>query len=89
MSEMEKPWMPVVAGILDIVSGAMGMAMGLFMSLYMPVAKAAQASAGDVPRVTPHFGALPQMPFSLFPDMGLAIGITIAVFGALSAEYLH
>jgi hypothetical protein len=81
---MEKPWMPVVAGILDIVSGAMGVAVGLFMSLYMPVVKAAQAASGDVPRVTPHLGPFPQMPHFFFPGMGLAMGITIAVIGALA-----
>jgi len=39
---MQKPWMPVVAGLLDIVSGALGIIVGLFMSLRVLGVRAAQ-----------------------------------------------
>jgi len=85
---MNKPWMPVVAGILDILSGAMGVAMGLFMSLHVHAAKVAQAASGATqkiaPRVAPHLGSFPQMPHLFFPGMGLAMGIAIAVIGVLA-----
>jgi hypothetical protein len=78
---MEKPWMPVVAGILDIVSGAMGVAMGLFMALHLHAARAIQAA----PRFAPNPGVtLPQMPPIFFPGMGLALGIALIVLGALA-----
>ena len=84
---MNKPWMPVVAGILDIVSGAMGVLMGLFMALPLHTARIAQAASGAAskiaPRVVPHMGAIPHMPF-FFPGMGLAMGITLAVLGVLA-----
>jgi hypothetical protein len=85
---MQKPWMPVVAGILDIVSGAMGIAFGVFMSLPHHAARVAQAAPGAVqgaaPRVAPHFGGLPPMPHFFFPGMGLALGITVIVLGVLA-----
>jgi hypothetical protein len=85
---MNKPWMPVVAGILDIVSGAVGVVMGLFMALPLHAARVAQAAPGAAqkiaPRVAPHLGAFPQMPHLFFPGMGLALGITIAVIGVLA-----
>jgi hypothetical protein len=85
---MNKPWMPVVAGILDIVSGAMGVMMGLFMAIPMHAARVAQAAPGAAgkiaPRVAPHMGAFPQMPHFFFPGMGLAMGIALAVIGVLA-----
>jgi hypothetical protein len=84
MNNMNKPWMPVVAGILDIVSGAMGVVMGLFMILYLNFAGAIQAAPGAVPRFGPHLGGFPQMPAAFFPGMGLGIGITLAVLGVLA-----
>jgi hypothetical protein len=84
MNNMNKPWMPVVAGILDIVSGAMGVLMGLGMSLYQTFAGAIQAAPGAAPRFGPHMGAFSQMPHLFFPGMGLAIGITLAVLGVLA-----
>ena len=80
---MNKPWMPVVAGILDIVSGAMGVVMGLGMSLYQTFAGAAQGATGAAPRFGPHLGGFPQMP-AFFPGMGLGIGITLAILGVLA-----
>lgn len=76
--------MPVVAGILDIVSGAMGVLMGLFMSLHLNIARAIQAAPGAAPRFGPHLGGFPQMPPFFFPGMGLAMGITIVIIGALA-----
>jgi hypothetical protein len=85
---MNKPWMPVVAGILDIISGVAGVVMGLFMALPLHAARVAQAAPGATqgaaPRIAPHLGALPQMPHLFFPGMGLAMGITIAVIGVLA-----
>ena len=81
---MNKPWMPVVAGILDIVSGAMGVLMGLGMSLYLNFAGAVQGATGTTPRFGPHLGAFPQVPHLFFPGMGLAMGITLAVLGVLA-----
>jgi hypothetical protein len=81
---MNKPWMPVVVGILDIVSGAMGVLMGLFMALPLHAARAAQAAPGGTSRFGPHLGALPQMPHFFFPGMGLVMGITLAVLGVLA-----
>jgi len=78
---MEKPWMPVVAGILDIVSGALGVVMGLFMALHLPAARAIQAA----PRFAPNpGGALPQMPPVFFPGMDIAMGIALIVIGVLA-----
>jgi hypothetical protein len=78
---MEKPWMPVVAGILDIVSGALGVVMGLFMALNLHAARAIQAA----PRFSPNpGGTLPQMPHIFFPGMGLAMGIALIVLGVLA-----
>jgi len=77
---MEKPWMPVVAGILEIISGAFGIVVGLFIALQLNIAKAIQGAPGFMP----HTGSFPQMPFSLFPGMGMAMGIIIAVIGALA-----
>jgi hypothetical protein len=85
---MQKPWMPVVAGILDIVSGAMGIAFGVFMLVPHQAARVAQAAPGAVqgaaPRVAPHFGGFPPMPHFFFPGMGLALGITVIVLGVLA-----
>ena len=88
---MNKPWMPVVAGILDIISGAMGVLFGLFMVLPHRMARAAQAAPGAAPkiapRVAPHFGGLPSlpgMPPALFPGMGLVLGIALIVIGILA-----
>ena len=67
---MNKPWMPVVAGILDIVSGAMGVLMGLGMSLYLTFAGAIQAAPGGVSRFGPHLGSFPHLPSALFPGNG-------------------
>ncbi len=77
---MEEPWMPVVAGILDIVSGALGVVMGLFMALNLHVARAIQAA----PWFSPHGGTLPQMPPIFFPGIGLAMGIALIVLGVLA-----
>ena len=85
---MQKPWMPVVAGLLDIVSGALGIIVGLFMSLRVLGIRAAHAAAGAAPgvtpRVAPHAGALPQMPHMFFPGMGIAFGIALLVIGVLA-----
>ena len=81
---MQKPWMPVVAGLLDIVSGAMGVAVGLCMSLRMFAVKAAQAAPGVAPRIAPHAGNYPQMPHMFFPGMGIALGIALLVIGVLA-----
>ena len=77
---MNKPWMPVVAGILDIVSGAMGVMMGLFMALARHAARAAQAAPGAAqgaaPRVAPHLGAtgVPADAAFLLPRYGTGYG---------------
>jgi hypothetical protein len=85
MNDMHKPWMPVVAGILDIVSGACGVAIGLFMALPFHAARAAQAAPGVAPRFGPHMGGgFPPMPNFFFPGMSLAMGITLIVLGALA-----
>ena len=59
---MEKPWMPVVGGILDIVSGAFGVVVGLFVYLHLHAARAAQATSQTTPKVATHAGALNAMP---------------------------
>ena len=81
---MVKPWMPVVAGLLDIVSGALGVVVGLFMSLRVFALKAAQSATGAAPRVFPHAGTFPQMPHMFFPGMGIALGIALLVIGVLA-----
>ncbi len=85
---MNKPWMPVVAGILDIVSGAMGVMFGLFMAIPMHAARLAQAAPGATgriaPRVAPHMGAIPHMPPFFFPGMGIVMGIVLALIGVLA-----
>lgn len=81
---MVKPWMPVVAGLLDIVSGAMGVIAGLCISLRMFAARALQDAAGVAPRVSPHAGNFPQMPHMFFPGLGIAFGITLLVIGVLA-----
>ena len=77
---MEKPWMPVVAGILDIVSGAFGVVVGLFMALHLHAARAIQAA----PKFAPNPGTLPQMPPIFSPGMGMAMGIALIVLGVLA-----
>ena len=84
MHNMVKPWMPVVAGLLDIVSGALGVVVGLFMSLRVFALKAAQATPGAAPRIAPHAGNYPQMPHMFFPGMGIAFGIALLVIGVLA-----
>ena len=81
---MVKPWMPVVAGLLDIVSGALGIVVGLCMSLRMFAVRAAQAAPGVAPRVSPHAGNFPQMPHVIFPGMGIAFAIALLVIGVLA-----
>ena len=85
---MQKPWMPVVAGLLDIVSGAMGVAAGLCMTLRVLGLRATHAAAGAAPgvapRVSPHAGTFPQMPHMFFPGMGIALGIALLVIGVLA-----
>jgi hypothetical protein len=79
MLNMQKPWMPVVAGILDIVSGSVGVLMGLFMALHLHGARAVQG----VQKFGGHAGGFPGMP-PFFPGMGLALGITLMVLGVLA-----
>lgn len=81
---MVKPWMPVVAGLLDIVSGAMGIAAGLFISLRIFAVRAVQDAPGVAPRAYPHAGNFPQMPHMFFPGMGIAFGIALLVIGVLA-----
>ncbi|MCX5996417.1 MAG: hypothetical protein NTV42_02120 [Chloroflexi bacterium] len=81
---MQKPWMPVVAGLLDIVSGALGIIAGLFMSLRVLGVRAAHAAAGAAPGVGPYAGNFPQMPHMFFPGMGIAFGIALLVIGVLA-----
>jgi len=84
MHDMVKPWMPVVAGLLDIVSGALGVVGSLFIFLRMFAVKAAQAAPGFAPRIAPHSGNYPQMPHMFFPGMGIAFGIALLVIGVLA-----
>jgi hypothetical protein len=84
MRNMVKPWMPVVAGLLNIVSGALGVIVGLFMSLRVLAVTAAHAAQGVAPRVAPHAGAYPQTPHLFFPGMGIACGIALLVIGVLA-----
>ena len=80
---MVKPWMPVVAGLLNIVSGALGVVVGLCMSLRGLAFTAAQTAQGVAPRV-PHAGAYPHMPHLFFPGMGIAFGIALLIIGVLA-----
>jgi hypothetical protein len=77
---MEKPWMPVVAGILDIISGSVGVVMGLFMALHLHAARAIQGAQ----RFGGHAGALPAVPPAIFPGMGTGLGIALIVIGVLA-----
>jgi len=80
MQIMEKPWMPVVAGILDIISGSAGVVMGLFMALHLNAARVVQGAQ----KFGGHPGGLPAMPPFFFPGMGTAIGIALIVIGVLA-----
>jgi len=82
---MVKPWMPVVAGLLDIVSGALGIVVALCMSLRMFAVRVAQAAPGVAPRVSPHAGNFPQMPHMFFPGMGIAFAIALLIIGVLAS----
>jgi hypothetical protein len=88
---MEKPWMPLVAGILDIVSGAFGLVVGLFMTFARHATRAAGgAGAGPVPGATAHFpgfGMFPQMHGLFSPAMGIALIIisVLAIVGGIFA----
>ena len=75
---MEKPWMPVVAGILDIVSGSLGLCMGLFMIF-------AKYFYSTVPRI-PGWGMYPLIPEAFFPGMGIAL-ILIGVLAIIGGVY--
>jgi hypothetical protein len=78
---MEKPWMPVVAGLLDIVSGAFGIIVGTFLSLRMFAARAIQqGAAGFGPRA----GNFSAMPHFFFPGMSAGLGIALIIIGVLA-----
>jgi hypothetical protein len=55
------------------------------MALPIHASRAAQAAEGAVPRFAPHIGGgIPPMPPFFFPGMGIAMGITMIVLGALA-----
>ena len=76
---MEKTWMPTVAGILDIVSGALGLCMGLFMTF-------ARHAAGAVSNAS-RFGMHPPIPAGFHPWVGIALIVIsiLAVIGGIFA----
>ncbi len=95
---MEKTWMPTVAGILDIVSGAFGLCMGLFMTFARHAASAvpnaARHAASAVPNAArqaagavPRFGMHPPIPAGFHPWMGIALIVIsiLAVIGGIFA----
>lgn len=89
---MEKSWMPTVAGILDIVSGAFGMVIGLFMTFARHAARVAGAAGrAAAPGAVPHgswFGMhLPTMPGVFSPGMGIALIVIslLAIVGGVFA----
>ncbi|MGA2367858.1 MAG: hypothetical protein ABSF74_04725 [Dehalococcoidia bacterium] len=87
---MEKSWMPTVAGILDIVSGAFGLCMGLLMTFARHAASAvpnaARQAAGAVPNAS-RFGMYPPIPAGFHPWMGIALVVIsiLAVIGGVFA----
>ncbi|MGD0353919.1 MAG: hypothetical protein ABSB31_00555 [Dehalococcoidia bacterium] len=98
---MEKTWMPTVAGILDIVSGAFGLCMGLFMTFARHAASAvpnaarqaagaipnaARQAAGAIPNAS-RFGMHPPIPAGFHPWMGIALIVIsiLAVIGGIFA----
>jgi len=82
---MEKQWMPQVAGILDIVSGAAGLAIGLFIAVGRHAARAAAAGAAAPPRM-PGFGMFPLMPGIFGPGLGIAL-IVISVLAIVGGVF--
>ena len=86
---MTKSWMPTVAGILDIVSGAMGLCMGLFMTLARRAAGAvpgaARQAAGAVPNA-PRFGMHLPIPAGFHPWMGIAL-IVISILAVVGGVF--
>jgi hypothetical protein len=87
---MEKSWMPTVAGILDIVSGAFGLCMGLFMTFARHAASAvpnaARQAAGAIPNAS-RFGMHPPIPAGFHPWLGIALIVIsiLAVIGGIFA----
>ncbi len=79
---MQKPWMPVVAGLLDIISGAMGLGFGLFLALNLHFPRFAQAAG--------KFGAAAggatggNVPSMFFPGANLVFGIAAMLLGVLA-----
>ncbi|MHB8086173.1 MAG: hypothetical protein ACYDHZ_10125 [Dehalococcoidia bacterium] len=87
---MEKSWMPTVAGILDIVSGAFGLCMGVFMTFARHAAgavpNAAQGAAGAIPNAS-RFGMHAPLFGGFHPWLGIALIVIsiLAVIGGIFA----
>jgi uncharacterized membrane protein HdeD (DUF308 family) len=75
---MTKPWMPAVAGILDIVSGFLGLLAGIFLTL-------APQFIGAISRM-PRFGMHPQLPEAFYPGLGAAL-IVIGILSIIGGVY--
>ena len=78
---MERAWMPTVAGILNIITGAFGLTGGLAL-----IALGTLASGALEPFV---FGMLPLIPLALFSALGLPLlllGILTLVGGIYALQ---
>ena len=78
---MERTWMPTVAGILNIITGAFGLTGGLAL-----IALGTLASGALEPFV---FGMLPLIPLALFSALGLPLfllGILTLVGGIYALQ---
>lgn len=82
---MEKTWMPTVAGILDIVSGVSGLAIGLFTTFARHSARAATGAGAALH--FPGLGMMPALPGLSSPVLGIALIIIslLAVTGGIFA----
>lgn len=75
---MEKTWMPTVAGILDIISGAFGLGMGLLLTC-------GRIFYGAAPKI-PRFGMFSAMPEGFFLVLGVAL-ILIGILAVIGGVY--
>jgi hypothetical protein len=75
---MNRLWMPVVAGILDIISGFMGLIAGIFLIL-------GPQFIGTLSKM-PGFGMRPPLPEVLYPWVGIAV-IIIGILSIVGGVY--
>jgi len=94
---MEKTWKPIVAGILDIISGAVGLiaVLGLLIAILVTSDVCAIPGTADVPMFVPSLLTGIAVPLAIFSILSLVGGIYavqrkmwgLALAGSISAIF--